>query len=204
MKNFYKLNLAKNPLQITELSKYNADNFWTIETDVRKILSKELSDVFDSIGIYPSLSVFFVIQSGQREPKHNLAHVDYERFKDGWRKIPFAINWELNTDILSKLSWYDVSNCTETAVEYTGNPLVDNTLNYLNGSFFKGDIKVIDEVECSYGNPLMVRTDIPHSVSSYKTSEDKRMCLSLRFNIEQINSWEQATNIFKDFIITDI
>jgi hypothetical protein len=201
---YFKLEFPKNPLQITDLSPYDADNFWTIETDVRKILSQELSDVFEKIGVYPSFAVFFVVQSGYREARHDLAHVDYTRVNDEWRKVPFAINWELIPDITSTLSWYDASKCTETQVGYNGNPAVDAILNYLNGTFFNGDVSVIDQVKCSYGRPLMVRTNVPHTLSDFKTNGNKRYCLSLRFDIEQIESWEQATNIFKDYIINDI
>lgn len=204
MKNFYKLKLPKDPLHITDLSKYEADNFWTIETDVRKILSTELSSIFDSIGIYPLFAVFFVVQSSHREAKHEFAHLDYTLHNGEWRKVPFALNWELNSDIKSKLSWYDVSKCIETTINYTGNESVDSVLKYLNGTFFKGDINVIDYVDCYYGIPIIARTDIPHTLSDFKTNENKRFCLSLRFDIEQISSWEQATNIFKDYIIEDI
>ena len=203
-KNYFKLNFPKDPLQITDLSMYEADNFWTVETDVKKIVSPELWKIFDSVNVYPSFAIFFVVQSGYRKDRHDLAHIDYTLHNSNWCKLPFAINWELTSDVTSKLSWYDTSECTETQVGYSGNAAVDHVLNYLNGTFFKGNISVLDQVSCSYGNPLMIRTDVPHTLSDFETTENKRYCLSLRFDIEQIESWEQATSIFKDYIINDI
>jgi len=200
MKNYYKLNLPKNPLKITDLSVYDIENFWTIETDPSKILTDEMNQIFSNIGISPTFAVFFVVHASKRKDKHEYAHIDYTLNQEKWKPIPFGINWELNDEITSRLSWYDTIDCKEIEVSLDGDPEVDRTYTFLNGKFFTGTAKVIDSVECT-GHPILVRTDIPHTLSDFQTTTGKRFALSLRFDIEKISSWKQAETVFSSICI---
>lgn len=200
MKNYYKLNLPRNPLKITNLSCYDIENFWTIETNPSEILTDELNQIFSDIGISPSFAVFFVIHSNKRKDKHEHAHVDYTLSQEKWKPIPFGINWELNDEITSKLSWYDATDCKEIEISLDGDPEIDRTFKYLNGVFFEGIPKVIDSVECA-GEPILVRTDVPHTLSDFQTTACKRFALSLRFDVEKISSWKEAETSFRSIFI---
>ena len=199
MKNYFRLNLPVHPLKIDNLSIYDVENFWSIETNPQNILTDELNEIFNKIGIYPKFAVFFVVHASERKGKHEYAHIDYTLSQEKWKPLPFGINWELNTEITSTLSWYDTSNCNETGVSLKGDPEVDKILRYLNGTFFSGIPKVIDSLVCT-GEPFLVRTDIPHTLSDFITTSPKRFCLSLRFDVEEISSWNQAQTIFTGII----
>jgi hypothetical protein len=200
MKNYHKLNLPKDPLKIKDFSCYDIENFWTIETNPKNILSDELNQIFFDIGVHPSFAVFFVVHANHRKDKHEYAHIDYTLSHAKWKPIPFGINWELNTNISSKLCWYDTSNCKEIEISLDGDPEVDRTYEYLNGTFFEGTPKVIDSVECT-GEPILVRTDIAHTVSDFVTIESKRISFSLRFDVEKISSWKDAEYVFRNICL---
>lgn len=205
MTNYHKLNLITDPLKVDHYL-YDSYHRWSVETDIKKILNDDLYKTFEHIGVIPTVAIFFIINSNKRLRCADAVHVDRTWINNEWVSIPFAINWELNPIITTRLSWYDISNC-ELKPPGTQGAHIEYPYNYLNGEFFLGDKTEIDSVVLEKNDlyhPILIRTDVAHNVSEYKTTERKRFCLSLRFDIEQIKSWEQATNIFKDYIITDI
>ena len=203
MKNFFKLNLPSNPIREIDLSKYWSKNSWQIETDVKKILTDEILDCLSKINLTPILSVFFTVTSNQRHNEHHYAHTDLTLLYDRWTSVPFAINWELNKEITTTICWYDTSKCIKKMpTENEWNKKYP--FNYLNGAFYEGEKQIIETVTLNTHKdyyPILFRTDVAHAISSFKTTESNRMCFSLRFDIEKISSWEQATNIFKEFIV---
>lgn len=206
MKNFFKLRLPKNPVKNLDYSNYWSNNSWQVETDVKKVLTEEILEYFSKLNLTPTLAVFFTIVSTQRNDGHHFAHTDLTLIDNEWKSVPFAINWELNENINTTVCWYDVSNCLKKMPSQD----IKNKeypFNYLNGAFYLGEKPVIEKVSLDTSKeyyPILFRTDVAHGVSGFTTDEDKRICFSLRFDIEQISSWDQATKIFKDYIIEDI
>jgi hypothetical protein len=190
--NYLKLNLPKNPINNEFVLEFNGDDFWHIYTDVEKVLSKEILECFKLLDLHPAHVVIFSSKNPHRT--NGLLHTDLENHLGDWKPVSCAINWELNQTI-SMIEWHDTSNC----VEYwptTSSLESAYPLNYLQAIRYSIGSVIEEEIELdSKEFPILFRTNKAHSIT-YKTTDTHRFMASVRFNIDQIESWEKAVSIF--------
>jgi hypothetical protein len=206
MKHFYKLDLPINPLIDDDLTKHIAHNLWYGYTDVENYITPEVLAKFAEIELRPDLAVF-VCGTQEYGVTQNLIHSDLTWQKDNWRRVPFAINWELNsTETVTTASWYDTRKCKEVWPNVTAHELPEH-LKYIYGIFYPGDMVLAEQVILMDNEkknfPALFNTDVAHSVT-YKTNHPYRFVLSLRFSIDEIPSWDEAVKRFEKFIVTDV
>lgn len=200
--NYHILNLSKSPLISHDLTAY-VENQYNFFEDTANFLTPELLDQFDSIGLIPTLAVIFSLNYSIRSDQEakKFVHKDLTWHNNRWNTVPFAVNWELNSDIHSDIFWYDVSECEHHL------PLENPTYpwNHLSGIFYQGTATVIEHVaiDSKYTcSPILFNTSIPHAVS-FSTSAPYRCGLSVRFGIDQISTWNDAVSRFAKFVIKD-
>jgi hypothetical protein len=200
--NYHRLNLSKSPLLNHELA-LCIDNEYNFFEDTVNFLTPELLDQFNSIGLVPTLAVIFSLNYSSRSDQEakKFIHKDLTWYNDKWNTVPFAVNWELNSDIHSDIFWYDVSECEQQLPPaYPTYPW-----NHLSGIFYQGPATVIEhvEVDSKYTrSPILFNTSTPHAVG-FSTSASHRCGLSVRFSIDQISTWNDAVYRFQEFICKD-
>jgi hypothetical protein len=200
---FYKLNLPQDPLKRENLGSLIAKKkkYSTVEEDLETYLTSEILDIFKSINLRPRFVVYF----GRLYAKQNeiQVHRDITYLDNQWKSIPCGINWELTPgDTL--FEWYDTSKENEHLPDPEhALPLELNGAHY--GHRANMDISAftnIGSLNVKENQPYLFRTDIPHRVT-YKTSSHNRVCISIRFNLNDVKSWEHALEVFDSLIIKD-
>lgn len=180
--------------------------------DFKDYISLDLREIFNSLKIFPDILIIFGHENDEKFQPKAVVHSDIRFSSDEWIDSPCAINWEI-TDSSADFSWWDVKGAKKfypppwNDQQYL--PPKDSDLYFerLLGSgahytewlnFNSEDYSVIETGVLTKGNPILIRTDIPHSVkySNYKN----RISISLRFPIEEISSWDGALEIFDDYI----
>ena len=149
-------------------------------------------ECFKTLDLYPKHVVIFASKNPHR--KNGFLHTDLEYHQGQWKPVTCAINWELN-QTTSTIEWYDTSKCTECwPLEATSEPVYP--LNYLQAiSYsFGSDVEETLVIE-SNEFPILFRTNKAHSIT-YKTQDEHRFMASVRFGIDQIESWEKAVDVF--------
>ena len=200
--------------------KYNKINIFDglphhyIRTDIRDLLNPALITIFDELGLTPEVFHIFGHTNNDKiaNSKH-LVHCDVmydSKNNDQLTSVPFAINWELS-DTSPTLVWWDVNSTPAVPPESDPELLKYDWHRFGRGEHF-GErlVRITDpETECGYkkvaeyhptkNRAFMFNTTIPHS-SIWPAGCKDRICLSLRFRLEQISSWEAGYKIFKDYI----
>ena len=204
MSQLYKLlNLPQNPLKLENLESLVAKKkkYSTVEEDLETYLTPEILEIFKSINLCPRFVVYF----GRLYAKQNeiQVHRDITYLDNQWKSIPCGINWELTPgDTL--FEWYDTSKENEHLPDPEhALPLELNGAHY--GHRANMDVSTFTKIESlnvMENQPYLVRTDIPHRVT-YKTSSYNRICISIRFKLNDVQSWEHALEIFDPLIIKD-
>ena len=201
---FYKLlKLPQDPLDRKNLASLIAKKkkYSTVEEDLETYLTTEILDIFKSINLRPRFVVYF----GRLYAKQNeiQVHRDITYIDKQWQSVPCGINWELTPgDTL--FEWYD------TSAEDEHLPDPDHALPLeLNGAHYGHRANMdtstfikVESLNVKENQPYLFRTDIPHRVT-YKTSSHNRICISLRFELNAVQSWEHALEVFDSLIIKD-
>lgn len=197
--NYHRLNLVGAPLVHNDLTAYTQNEYNFFE-DLDNFLAPELLEQFKRIGLTPSVAIVFSLNYSSRteEDSSRFVHSDLTWNNNRWQSVPFGINWELNSDVSSTVSWYDVSGCIQHL------PPADpvHPWTHLSGIFYQGSPRVIEQARIDSrqnSSPVLFNTSVPHAVS-FATTAPYRCGLSVRFSLDQVATWDSAVNKFQDFI----
>ncbi len=180
-------------------------------TDVKNILNPELINVFEQIRVRPKVLCMFGLQN---YPNYRTAvHSDiYHKIDGGWNFWPASLNYEIT---VSDVDWYfydPKNNPPETYDSYSKERLLqeyDQSLisgaRYGNPGEF--DQTVIDSLGFELIEKYSVEADtyylnkvsIPHSIDSRCKSSDSRISIQIKFNTQDIPTWESALKVFDSF-----
>jgi hypothetical protein len=214
--NYSQLKLPSNPLTTGAIEYISGSNEkWNHRyaiTDVPKIFNSDVLRIFKNLNITPYCVVIpkwkvDMIKTPQEVVTSRYCtpiHSDYFQIDDRLFVYPCAINWELNDDAQVTWSFWkahsneNVFYPNETFVAPIG-PLPFNK-TYLYGTRFKKKSTLLEQVDLQPFTPYLVNTSIPHCVE-FNVPSERRLALSLRFNIEDIGTWEQAVQIFKNYFV---
>ena len=211
--NYFKLKLPKNPLNDNFVPVTNGSEGWHIYKNVKDVLNSELFECLGELGVCPSMAVIFGSNNSHRTS--GFLHVDLgEHYEVTWKPVPCAINWELG-ETVSRIEWHDTSNYNELWPEDVAS-VMSYPNNYLHAvSYTKKEsptgleiIKenvpaetLVDTTTLTNDNsPMLINTSRPHGVL-YKSKSAPRFALSIRFGFHQIETWEQAVEIFSPIMI---
>jgi len=166
--------------------------------DYAQVLSKELLDQFDQLGLTPYFVVVWANSSEQRPAEHCMIHTDLTWYKDSWRTVPCGVNWEL-TEGSAEFQWLANRDQEEVYPPDTGLRLF-NAVHY-GARAKRGGYHNFDLVDsATIVSPMLVRTDMPHAIAFDRTAGEKRVNISVRFSLDSIDSWESAVNCFSTVI----
>jgi len=214
--NYSQLKLPSNPLAIGAIEYISgSDEKWGHRyaiTDVPKIFNSDVLEIFKNLNITPYCVVIpkwkvDMISTPQELTTSRFCtpiHSDYFQINGHRYSYPCAINWELNNDAYVTWSFWNahnnenVSYQNETFAAQIG-PLPFNK-TYLNGTRFDEKSTLLEQVDLQPFTPYLVNTSMPHCVE-FNVPSERRLALSLRFNIEDIATWEQAVQIFKNYFV---
>ena len=176
----------------------------TIVTDVQTYLHPDLLHAFESINVKPQWFASFGFL--KRSVASTYIHTDLT-FDKEWVTIPFGINWELTAGV-TEWSWWDVTgseavyptlDISEDSRRRSSDPFLLNGIHHesrLNTDTSK--FKLLNSYTVIPNQPVLFRTDVPHQIN-YNTTHKQRICMSLRFSISDIPSWDLALKIFQPF-----
>ena len=206
--NYRKLNLTVSPLKITDLTPYYSEwrYPWHCSHDVENVLSDELLQIFKDISVRPTMVVFFDDSRQTRVFEHCTPHSDIAMRDGKWQKMACGINWELNDEITSTVTWFDTSK-VKPLIYNTNDPIHAKLypFKYIDGIRYLGELPTIETLTVKKPenkSPALYRTDICHNVS-YTTSEARRTSISVRFHHEDIPDWETAMIKFAPLFSTE-
>jgi hypothetical protein len=178
---------------------------------IHAIINPELSEIFKSKNLTPKWVFIFGHARKDLYPnfKNPTVHTDLVEVNGEWVKIPFSINWELSeTD--TEFKWWDTSN---TKVWYPSvekmvipNDPVSRVKSCWYGDVppmtvgFEHNFPCLETFTLKSGSASLINPSIAHS-TTYPSGADYRCGLSFKFPIEQISTWEQGCELFKEFVI---
>jgi hypothetical protein len=203
--NFYRrLKLPLNPLKNSD-SFINQHMYNRTFRDSYMVESQDnLTDETLELLSLTKLDIDFIIvfrtfgELGPAEDRYIHSDLQWRR---EWKNLPFGVNWEIGYEKNHAVfQWWDMS-----AYEPKYPPIThagDKTFSKLTGLHYgqyniKGvpeKAKLLEEVETS--RPLLVRTDMPHSVVF---SSQRRMAISVRF--KQLLDWNSTLTAFSPLIL---
>jgi hypothetical protein len=206
MNNCKLLNFPKNILRNDFKLTLNGADFWHVYQDAKNVINDDIISLFKSLNLTPNMIVLFGSVHKIRTLNQIIVHTDLYKKHDQWVKPVCSVNWELGqTD--SDIHWFDTSECTEEPIDenaikkYPNNLFYGKTYLKNEKNTFPTGAKLLESVSLSSTSfPILFRTDIAHGVS-YKTNSVPRFMISIRFDIDEIPSWEKAIDIFSEYIL---
>jgi hypothetical protein len=176
---------------------------------IKEVLSQEFLSTLASLDLTPSLiHVFFRNRDISMDKSY--IHKDNMLVNGEWVTIPFGINFEVNPTTVATTTWWDTTDRQEyiNDNDYTrARKTLLNGIRY-HEDFFRSAPKYlkldpIDSVTI-VGNstPILFRADAAHSVAA-TTKEGNRFNVSIRFDLSQIQTFEQAVERLQPIIIND-
>lgn len=167
------------------------------------VLDEELLEFLSGFPLEPDFVAVFNNKNQQGSIESRMIHSDifFDRDKK-WKSIFFGVHYELE-DTQSRFHWWDMLDAEQIypdpANERKRHPRFDrlNGIHYgIRGrqGTFQNSI-LLDSVDVN--GPMLVRTDIPHSVS-YHNPNRTRLAFSLRFKTN-FQSWDEVSNFFQDY-----
>ena len=181
--------------------KFNDASYTTILTEVERYLHADLLQTCKSVGVTPQfIAVFGRPGSG---PQVSGLHADVTFVHDQWVKIPCGINWDL-TPGQATFRWWDTDDCDELWPEKPASefpPQVNGINHKVRGNRDSAGFKMIESYEIKPNQPVLFRTDIPHQIT-YTPSVNRRICVSVRFSVDCVSTWERALEIFQPLFKT--
>lgn len=193
------LSPVKDPDSIVKRAKLTTDSYHMFNVNPVTTLTDEILGIFDNLNLcIRRVTVFHY--PAQHKEKDSLLHTDIRRVGNEWKKLTFAVNWELN-NINVKLSWWDTSK-TEV---FPGNPnffWFDPHGIHYGGRYNLGVDPVTDHLIESVDTltgPILVRTNIPHNVyiPEQELTDDIRCGISIRFEEDHFAHWDDVVEYFK-------
>lgn len=205
MNNCKILNLPNKVLKYNFKPVLNGNDFWHVYQNIESVINDETLEFFQKLGIMPNMIIIFGSIYKIRNPHEILIHTDLYRKNNQWLKPVCGINYDLGP-INSDIYWFDTSECSVIPIDDTQTKKYPNNLFY-GMTYYKEKTdthpkgaKLIEHVKfTSLSSPVLFRTDIAHGVS-YETTVMPRFMISIRFDIDDISSWQQAIDIFSKYI----
>lgn len=223
MKHFYKLDLPKFPLkkeeydrilQIDNIQSFEKQNFrkytqfLTYDSDdlIQEVLDVNLYTILKDLNLIPKVLIVFYY-SKDIDSNVSYIHKDLCLMDNIWKTVPFSINFEMNSTTVNTTTWWDTTGAEEffddteknrtqsknlIAIRYHQNRLRSN-IRFLNFKPFESI------TYSSIDNPILFRTDVAHSVIT-RNSQGTRFAVSLRFDLNQISTYEDAVKILQPLI----
>lgn len=206
MDNCKLLNFPKNILKNDFKLRLNGPNFWHVYEDPESVINEDIISLFNSLNLNPNMIILFSSIYKVRSLDQIIVHTDLYKKNNTWVKPVCSVNWELGpTD--SEICWFDTSECIEDLIDenktkdYPNNLFYGKTYRTNEKNSLPIGAKLIESVQLSFSSfPILFRTDIAHGVS-YKTNSVSRFVVSVRFDIDEISTWDQAIDIFSKHII---
>ena len=204
MQNFRVLNLPNDPLKdkASLIAKYESKSrFYHIEEPT--ILKDEIIDLFKIVNLdIDSVVVFTTYASKAGKDSGRIIHSDlkWNQSTDSWENITCGVNWEL-TDITGRFKWWNMDAVKEVypdsgrALMYPFTQLCGIHYEYRMRLGVPQKAILIEETDIAY--PLLVRTDVPHSVTFPNVG---RISISIRFS-DNLLKWEDVVSRLSSFII---
>ena len=166
--------------------------------DYAQVLSDTLIDQFSQLGLTPYFVVVWANSSEKRPAEHCMIHTDLTWHNDKWSRVPCGVNWEL-TEGSAEFQWLANRDQEEIYPPEDGLQLF-NAIHYgeraKRGGYSNFDL--VDRAPII--SPMLVRTDMPHAIAFDRTAGAKRVNISVRFGLEQIDSWASACERFSTVI----
>ena len=218
MKNFKFINLPfplisnEVLVDLIQFKKQGQHKYYTIIDNINQYLNPEITKIFHNLKIRTKYVVLFGINT-QELPYNTTIHHDTEvnEHTGEWHDVPCAINWELSSSV-SVMSWYDTLNFPAVDARWRDTSLgtfINGKYSLPAGTSYKSsnnrdpsDFILLESCQLIKGKPILVRTDVPHQVITpvVPNLTVPRLCLSIRFEIEDIKSWDHALEVFFKFI----
>jgi len=170
----------------------------TIVTEPQQYLSQDILDAFGSVGVTPQFMVIF--GDATKSQFKTFLHSDITYQNNTWTKMPFGINWDLNSNNTS-FNWWNVHGSPEIFPEPRDAdfpPVVYGIHHKYRRNRETSDFTLIQSYTIKPLKATLVRTDIPHQIC-YNTNDKPRLCISVRFSVTDIASWTHAVEIFQPF-----
>jgi len=159
-----------------------------------RILSPEWkSNLLTTIRAVPTAEVIVFVTP--LDAVYEYAHVDLN--PEGTRVHPYGLNWVEFYEDSRDMLWYQKP---EEKNLHSDTSLVGNTYQLTKPT----DETVVDQ--CRIGKQLtLFRTDIPHRVDLPVSQANRfRVAISIRPYIPEIETWEDAVEHFRPFMINDL
>lgn len=213
---YKKLRLPANPFKnweefiATNPESQQSTRGYFAALDAREHITDEVNDILISVGIKPKSFVIFCTGDNSSILQRRIIHSDifWDDATRSWRDVHCGINWELGGTNL--FSWYDMSKLPQLYPEVVADaqgqraphPMYGGKSTVLNGLHFglfrnrTGIPTTAVKIDETYIDaPTLVRTSVPH-LTMYNHNR-KRYGISLRIDESNINSWEDALELFK-------
>ena len=194
---FFELDLPKDPL-IDHTIVQQLKNDYNFFENVDEVCNPDLLLTLRRLNLQPSVAILFLVKNSNRYDDSPFIHSDLTWVDGKWEPVPFAINWELNKEITTTITWYNTERCK--SILPTENN-VDEVSKHLNGIWYDGEKSSLDCVTITANNelqkPILFNTSIPHAVK-FSTPMTYRCALSLRFANSFANSWKKVSEIFNN------
>lgn len=162
--------------------------------EVEKFLSPILLEQFNQLGYKPVILVNF---SEYGEIYDTWLHSDLTYHNDEWKPLGFGINWELQPGETT-FNWFEPHESGVPPAKNSGS--MSWPRNVINGIRYRDESKLtkIHSVTFEPNTAYLVRTDIPHKISS-RSPGKFRECISVRFRYDDIPTWERALEVFAPY-----
>lgn len=204
MNNCKLLNFPKNVLKSNFELISEEDEYWHIGTNVSEIINDEILEILKSLNLHPNMVLLNKSKNDNRSFDKMLIHTDFYKKNGTFVKPACGINYELGLgEIETDIYWFNTESCER--IPFNPFTLYNNILFYpqtytQNDEGYPIGAKLIENVKLNNTSyPILFRTDLAHGVS-YKSTQSPRFMLSIRFDIDEIDSWEKALSIFSDYI----
>lgn len=211
MTHYKKLSLTGMPLNANQTQKLMEEkerfnqkylnlplsNHVYVTDQIQTILAPALLDQFDALGVTPAVIVNF---SEYGQCYTTPIHADLTFYNDRWVPMGFGINWELAPGV-TEFRWFDQNNQKPfMPIDFEEAHTWPRSM--LNGTRYAHNDRLtqIDSLTFEHNTAYLVRTDIPHQVTS-NTPGNFRECVSIRFRVDDISSWDQALKIFEPYFV---
>jgi hypothetical protein len=181
--------------------KFNDPSYTTILTQVDQYLHADLLQTCKTLGVTPQFIAVFGRPGADTQVSG--LHADTTFVHDQWIKIPCGINWDL-TPGQATFRWWDTGDCEELWPEQPGTefpPQVNGINHKMRGNRDPAGFNLIESYEIKHNQPVLFRTDIPHQIT-YTPSVNRRICVSIRFSVDSVPTWEHALEIFEPLFKT--
>ena len=173
------------------------------------VLSDQGVNFFKSMDVSPKFIVIFIskpdassVSLAQRTVHRDITLDDNNQ----WQSMRCALNWEVTPSTLTEWHWFDMSSVAEVWPNSIPN---DPAFCRLSGIHYGARYQtgITPEARmlaktCITG-PALFRVDVPHGVTYHSPNTDsRRVCISMRFDESNWNSWEKCLHAFRSIIAT--